>query len=1347
MLLGSLLSGSGAMAAQSLPAASVSAPAPRVLGDWRGSASVAVAHSTPSINPAAIDLGPAPANQALGRMLLLLAPSPTQQQALAAELASLQNSSSPSYHQWLTPQAFAQSYANNASDVAAVAAWLQSQGFTVAPLPAGLGWIEFSGTAAQVEQAFGAQVHLVSVFGSTRAMLSTGITVPGVLSPVVAGLVSLDGVLSTPALTAPQPLTVSAADLASRTSPATAAAFTPQLAAQLLDVTPLSAQGINGAGQTIAIVSRSNITSADVAAFRAAFGLPASSVQISVNGPDPGLSDDQAEATFAASWAGAAAPGAQILLAPAATTAATDGVDLSLAYLVDNDLANVIAIGDSACEAALSPTHQAFYSALYQQAAAEGITVIAATGDGGAAACTPAGGAVPVDTGLGVNALASTPWNTAVGVAGYGAGGAAAGTSALAAWSPVNPADPAYASGGGISTIYARKVWQPVPAGTATAGSAASQRLLPDLALPTALDSAMNPGLAFCLSGSAATSGCTLVRSGGSGVATAFFAGVAALINQKNGVQGNLAPSLYATSRISGVFNDVAQGTAQLACVPGSSGCDANGLIGYAAGSGYDLATGLGVPDVQQLVNRFATSSITIGTLNFALSMTPTETSNTYNPSAPVTFTVTVTDTTGTSAPTGSVAVSNSSTGNNFTPVATLAPSGSAASSATWTIEPLNLYNYAGTGSYNLGLNYEVNGSGSLPTGYISTITFSVSPTVLTMTPSTTSPTLGSNVTFTVTLGIVATGPPAGSVAPTGAITLTVNGTALTPVALTTTGGVSTAVITVPITAASNSIVASYPGDSNYGATTATPYILKASEAATTVSLTASATTAQPGVPITFTAVVSPTTTPVGTTEPNPSGTVLFFNGTTQIGSGTLSAGPGANSSTATLTVSTLPNGADSITAVYQGDSTYGTSTSTVLTLNVSKAATTVSLTASATTAQPGTSVTLTAIVSPVITPGSGVEQNPSGNVEFFNGASPIGSGTLSTGPGVNSATATLTLSTLPNGADSITAVYQGDSTYETSTSTAVIVTVAKAVANVVLTANSTTVQPGAAVILTVTVSPTIAPIGTTEPNPSGTVYFYDGTTVIGMAQLTPVALNDSSTATLTTQTLPGGSDQITAVYQGDSTYGAATSNVLTVNVQGFTLSAATYNPPTNLDITKGGAASESFVVTSIGGYSSLVQVICTVPTQDDMTCAISPQQVTPTAAGTTVTFVVETYVTGGPAYASLNKPARPGPLWPRAAGGAMLAGLVFFLLPFGRRARVFLRQVPRRFIIFLMLLAGLVGTGIGCTSTATTATTSITANTGTPLGVATLEVTATAYVDNAVVAQNLYFTVNVQPQ
>jgi hypothetical protein len=834
-----------------------------------------------------------------------------------------------------------------------------------------------------------------------------------------------------PALTAPQPLTVSAADLASLTSPANAAAFTPHLAAQLLNVTPLLSQGVNGAGQTMAIVSRSNINSADVAAFRSAFGLPASPLQISVNGPDPGLADDQAEATLAASWAGAAAPGAQILLAPAATTAATDGVDLSLADLVDNDLANVIAVGYSACEAALSPAHQAFYSALYQQAAAEGITVIAATGDSGAAACTQPGGTAPVDTGFAVNALASTPWNTAVGVAAYGAGGAAAGTSALTAWSPADPdnpayapADPAYASGGGSSTLYSRKIWQPIPSELATASAAATHsRFLPDLALPTALDSSVNLGLAFCLSDSAAPSGCTLVRSGGSGVATAFFAGVAALINQKNGVQGNLGPSLYATSR---AFNDVAQGTSKLACVPGSSGCDATGLIGYAAGSGYDLATGLGVPDVEKLVTELAKPLVTGATPTITLSITPVQANHTYNPSALVTFTVRVVDPTAAGIPTGTANLYDTTNYDVLTPNFALTSSGSATTGSSVAIGPLelsSLYNYSGPETYNLGAHSS--GDSTYPggdSGYLLTVTAALSPTVLTITPSSNSPALGTNITVTVTLGIAASGPPAGSVPPSGAVTLTVNGVALNPVSLSTTGSVTSAVFTVPITATSNSIVASYPGDSNYG---------------------------------------------------------------------------------------------------------------------------------------------------------------------------------------------------------------------------------------------------------------------------------------------------------------------------------SSTSNLLLIPIQGFTLTASPTNPPTNLNLTKGGAGSESFVITGVGGYTGLVQVICTVPTQDDMTCAVSPQQVTPTA---TVTFVVQTYITGGPLYAAAGKPRLPGRLWPQAAGGAMLAGVLFFLLPFGRRARVFLhpllRQVPRRFIVLLMLLAALAGTGIGCSSPSTTVT-----DIGTPLGVATLQVTATAYVDNAVVAQTLNFTVNVQPQ
>ena len=348
------------------------------------------------------------------------------------------------------------------------------------------------------------------------------------------------------------------------------------------------------------------MNSADVAAFRSAFGLPASPLAIALNGPDPGFvrrpRNRPGRSHFGRFLGGVAAPGAQILLVPAATTSATDGVDLSLAAIVDRHLANVVAVGYSACEASLSPAHQAFYSALYQQAAAEGISIIAASGDSGAAACTPAGGTAPVATGFAVNALASTQWNTVVGVAGYAAGGAAAGKDGARCM---------VARQRGRSGLRRRRRQQHfVRQARLAARSCAAcrrrsnpdpNRFLPDLALPTAIDSGFNPGLAFCLSSATASSGCTLVRSGGSGVATAIFAGVAALIDQKYGAQGNLAPSLYATSRTEGVFNDVQQGAAQLPCVAGTPGCGAGGQIGFSAASGYDLATGLGVPDVRAI--------------------------------------------------------------------------------------------------------------------------------------------------------------------------------------------------------------------------------------------------------------------------------------------------------------------------------------------------------------------------------------------------------------------------------------------------------------------------------------------------------------------------------------------------------------------------------------------------------------------------------------------------------------------------------------------------------------------------------------------------------------------------
>jgi hypothetical protein len=443
---------------------------------------------------------------------------------------------------------------------------------------------------------------------------------------------------------------------------------------------------------------------------------------------------------------------------------------------------------------------------------------------------------------------------------------------------------------------------------------------------------------------------------------------------------------------------------------------------------------------------------------------------------------------------------------------------------------------------------------------------------------------------------------------------------------------------------------------------------------------------------------------------------------------GTANVVPGSPS-IATFLIPLVSAGSHNLQAIYSGDNNYITSTSPVIPITVSKGATVTTLVASPPSMSPGVAETFTATLAPP-NPAAGVTYSFGGTVSIYDGGSTLlGQVTVSNNQAVLSGVA------LKNGVShSITAIYSGDGNWLTSTSTALPLASTLLTDSVVLSANHTAVQFGTALILTATVVPTVAPTGSVEANPTGTVIFYDGSLAIGTASLTAVAGGDTAAATLTTQTLPAGPNTITAVYRGDAYYALATSNPLTITVEDFTITPAASNPPANLNINKGGAGSASFVVTGAGGFNNQVQIVCAVPAQDYLTCTPSPQLVTPTA---TVTFVVQTFLTG-----SVASRGEPRPLFPRVAGGTALAVLGFFLLPFGRRARKLLLKhtslSAQRLIILFLLLAGIAGTGIGCNSSTAII------STGTPLGVATLKITGSAYVDNTVVSHSVYLTVNV---
>jgi subtilase family serine protease len=993
----------------------------RISADWRNSEAVIIPGSKPPANPSqpasAIAYSAAPADARLQRMILLLKPSTARQLALTTELANLQSPASPHYHQWLTPAAFGDAYSNSAEEVSAVSAWLQSRGFDVAALPAGRGWIEFSGTVAQVEQTFQTRLDAVVASDGSRFVLDGEISIPAALAPLIQGLVSLDGVLSAPALTEPQALSVSTAELASQTSPSRASSLTPQLAAHLLHFDSLRAAGIAGKGQSIAIAARSNVNESDVAAFREAFGLPASPLKVLPNGTDPGVTPDQtpdgvadqAEATMAASWAGAAAPAAQVVLVPAATTSATDGLDLALAAIVDQKLANIVAVGYSTCEAALTPAHQAFYSALYRQAAAEGISVIAASGDSGPSACHAAGSSDPVVSGYGVNTLASTPWNTAIGVAAFGA----TGPETFSAWSPASAADSGYASGGGSSMLYAAPAWQPIPSQMRQgAGSPEPHnRLLPDLSLPTAIDSHDNPGLAFCLAAAAPSKGCALVRAGGSSAGAALFAGIAALVDEKNGPQGNLAPHLYSLNSESGVFTDVQQGSARLACAPGSPGCEADGQIGFAAAAGYDLATGLGVVDADALVSKWPKPEATgTGTVNVNLSISPTEPNSTYNPSASVTFTVTVLPLSGSATPTGSVTFVDSSEQQplSLTP-STLNSSGT----ATLTVEGV-----FGPGGNEIVALYSGD-TNYAPTASAPPLNVNIQPstTNLTVVPSSTSVTPGQTISVTATLAVVS--PPEGTVAPAGLVTLNLDGLPTTSASLTTVSGVTSATFSLVIPTSSSvsqhSLQAIYAGNADYAGSTSPAVTVTISKTATTTTVTPATTTPTAGSSLQVTATI----TAASTGSTGPTGTVNFTldgvsQGTAPVASGT--------SATATFTIPVIAAGTHLLVATYSGDGNYAGSTSPSVSITAAKGATITTLIATPPVLAVGSTETLTATIAP-LNAVTGTVYTITGTVSFYDGGTTLlGTATIS------SNVASLSGVALANNVShSITAIYSGD--------------------------------------------------------------------------------------------------------------------------------------------------------------------------------------------------------------------------------------------------------------------------------------------------------------------------------
>src|ERR1700686_5023126 len=363
--------------------------------------------------------------QPVTRILLLLQRSAEQEAALRQLMEEQQSKNSPNYHAWVTPEDFGKKFGPADADVQTVTDWLTSHGFQNIKVAKGKTVVEFSGNAGQVRKAFGTEIHRYNVNGEEHFANVSDPQIPVALAPVVRGIRSLHNFH-------PKPQARNLGSFRRTESGEVRPLFTytdsngqffgmgPADFAKIYNI-PASA---TGAGQSIAIVGQSNINLQDVTDFRKMFGLPAytaGQLNVILNGPDPGLvTGDETESDLDVEWAGAVAPAATIDFVTTQTsqTDGTFGIDGSALYIVENNIAPILSESYGACEPGLGSGGNAFYNSLWQQAAAQGITVVISAGDNGSAGCDPAAAPANQDAatqGIAVSGIASTPYNIALG--------------------------------------------------------------------------------------------------------------------------------------------------------------------------------------------------------------------------------------------------------------------------------------------------------------------------------------------------------------------------------------------------------------------------------------------------------------------------------------------------------------------------------------------------------------------------------------------------------------------------------------------------------------------------------------------------------------------------------------------------------------------------------------------------------------------------------------------------------------------------------------------------------------------------------------------------------------------
>jgi trimeric autotransporter adhesin len=1273
------------------------------------------------------DEGPANPSLSAERMQLVLQRSPGQEIALRQFLGSLQDTNSGRYRKWLTPAQFGAQYGVSDADIQTVSTWLESEGFRVDKINKAHTIIEFSGTVGQIQSAFHTQIHSFTVNGEQHLANVTDPQIPAALSPVVAGLSSLNNFFAKPQHTKPLPGKYDQATskfvpnftLGSGTADEPYFLFVgPGDAATIYDSpnawnTKFSGTtSYTGTGVSIGIVGDSNIATSDVADYRSLFGLPAATPTVVVDGNDPGVNGDVVEALLDLETSGGLAPGATQTFYTAADTNLDSGLFLAINRALDDNNVGILSVSFGGCEAFQGATGNQLINALWEQAASQGITVTVSAGDNGSAGCDDFDTQQAAQDGLQVNGIASTPFNIAVG---------------------------------GTDFNFTEADFTTYVSATNTANLTSALGYIPEL-----------PGNGSTSVNGSLSANVPFMDFVGDTNILAASGGASSCILPQYDANGNVTACLPVTGAITGYAKPSWQtgGTLNL---PADGVRDLPDLSLFAA---FGSVVG---PEPAAWLVCYAT---TIGGTLYSCA------NGTSNPD----FAFYGVGGTSASSPAfaGMLALISQSQGGarlgqaNYV-LYNLANQASLYGSAFHDVITGNnsVYCYSGSpdcgsnlfeSGYNAGVAYDqASGLGSVDIAQLvadwNMATFTPSTTTLTINGGTApvSITHGQAVTLSATVA-GAGGTPTGDVAilsNANEQANTYNSNWLTTVTLA--GGTTGPQNFTGLPGGTYIIAANYGGDITFAQSQSTPGIqVTVAKENSVVELfgansTGKSLTISGSYPYgtAFSLDAQPFgVSQVGAANPVPAtGTVTFADTAGALPGSSAGAAAGVvaiNSfGYAELPVYYWTTAAHSVSASYSGDNSLNASTATPAAFTITQATTANTVTSSTASIGSGT-FTVTSLITP--TPLS-MATAPTGTVTLTLNGTTIGTGKVSaaqepnTGASLAAVAISVKASALTAGANTITATYSGDTNYAGSTGTVAV----NSVAGLAIAGSSiATITAGGSGTSTITVTPSAGFTGAVSLSCSvggGPM----GAVSVPTCSLNPTSVTiagttaATSTLTIATTAATTGGSYTATIVAADTATGTVTANntvAVTVSFLDLASTAATVASP--------GQTGTSTITITPNNYTGTIGLGCVLVSQpsgangvNNPTCTVSPNKVSITSsAAVTTTATIATTAPGNSAALVYPRTNR----WSMAAGGAALACILFFGIPARRRGW-------RSMLGLLVLISAMAGIGCGGGVVIPPNNPSVP---GTSPGVYTFSVTATDTTTSTTTGSTV-FTVTVQ--